>query len=287
MYTIRRAAALTGIAPATLRMWERRYAVVVPTRTESGYRLYGERDVRTLSAMAALVAAGWSPREAAARLREAGLPEDDGPAVDLDLGALTRGALAVDRSAVEAVLDEAFALGTFEQVVDGWLMPALRVLGEDWGSGVIDVAGEHLVSARVHHRLGAAMDAAGHPAGAPRVLVGLARGSRHELGALAFGVVLQRAGLEVVYLGADLPPENWLDAARRHRPAAVVIAVPMASDVLAVRETVAVLHGALGDLPVFCGGAAQDQVAGSARPLGHLMRDAARRLLEELRGASA
>ena len=39
MYTVRHAARLTGIAPDTLRMWGRRYAVVTPARSEAGYRL--------------------------------------------------------------------------------------------------------------------------------------------------------------------------------------------------------------------------------------------------------
>ena len=39
MYTIGRVAALTGVPVATLRAWERRYGVVEPVRTDSGYRL--------------------------------------------------------------------------------------------------------------------------------------------------------------------------------------------------------------------------------------------------------
>ena len=42
MYTVKHAAELTGIPAATLRMWERRYAVVTPVRSESGYRLYDD-----------------------------------------------------------------------------------------------------------------------------------------------------------------------------------------------------------------------------------------------------
>ena len=55
MYTIKRAAELTGIGLASLRAWERRYGVVPPSRTESRYRLYSDNDVRALSIMAALV----------------------------------------------------------------------------------------------------------------------------------------------------------------------------------------------------------------------------------------
>ena len=66
MYTIKRAAEVTGISVATLRAWERRYGVVSPQRSDGGYRLYGPEDVRALAIMNSLVNEGWSAREAAA-----------------------------------------------------------------------------------------------------------------------------------------------------------------------------------------------------------------------------
>ena len=51
MYTIKHAAALTGVPEATLRAWERRYAVVSPHRTAAGYRLYDEDQLDVLRTM--------------------------------------------------------------------------------------------------------------------------------------------------------------------------------------------------------------------------------------------
>src|SRR3954464_2089233 len=65
MYTIKQASRLTGVSETSLRAWERRYGVVVPGRTESGYRLYDEEALAAVSAMRRLVAGGW----AAARRR--------------------------------------------------------------------------------------------------------------------------------------------------------------------------------------------------------------------------
>jgi methanogenic corrinoid protein MtbC1 len=139
------------------------------------------------------------------------------------------------------------------------------------------------VSAVVQRRLGAALDAAGRATGAPRALVGLAHGSRHELGILAFAVVLQRAGLDVAYLGADVPPESWVAATRSHRPAVVVLGAPTRSDVVPVRETVAALAASCPETPVYVGGSAQDEVGGASRPLGHSIR----RAVEDLSAAVA
>src|SRR5215216_794673 len=65
VYTVKHAAALTGIPADTLRMWERRYHVVAPVRSEGGYRLYDDAAIARLTAMHALVEAGWAPRRAA------------------------------------------------------------------------------------------------------------------------------------------------------------------------------------------------------------------------------
>ncbi|GAB3444166.1 HTH-type transcriptional repressor CarH [Phycicoccus ginsengisoli] len=297
MHTIGTTAALTGVPVATLRAWERRYAVVAPARTESGYRLYDDRAVRLLTAMAALVAAGWSPRDAAAHVAEshpdatpeepepAGAPGAGGPATGsgLDLGALSRAAGRLDPRLAEAALDQAFALTGPEQAVDGWLLPALRVLGRDWRAGRVDVAGEHLVSNVVQRRLGAALDAAGPEPSHGQVLVGLPRGVRHELGVLAFAVLLRRAGTAVAYLGADVPPASWAAAVRAHLPAAVVLGVPSPTDVVATREAVAVLRTSASPPRVYVGGSAQHQVGQGTTVLGHHLGTAVERLVQDLR----
>lgn len=308
VYTIGHAARLTGVPSATLRAWERRYGLVAPARTESGYRLYDERALQLLRAMATLVAGGWSPRQAAEHLRSdaadaadvddagqaprevAGGPAADraavdGPAVDgaWDVTALARGAAGLDTGDVERAVDAAFAAGSLEQVVDSWLMPALAMLGTQWREGRVDVAGEHVVSAIVQRRLGVEMEAAARTPRGPQAVVGLARGSRHELGILAFSVILRRAGVDVVYLGADLPAQHWVRAVQQRRPAAVVIGVPTANDLLAARETVATLRGANPQEVVHVGGGAQFEVGQGTVPLGHAVAVAAVELADGLR----
>ena len=293
MYTVKHAAALTGIPAATLRMWERRYAVVTPSRTDSGYRVYDDRALQRLSTMATLVAAGWSPAQAAEHVKSGrsaapGLvpvPTEPGPAGAPNLGdvtSLARMAGDLDPGALDALLDEAFTRGSFEAVMEGWVFPALHLLGVAWQDGSVSVAGEHFVSATVHRRIASVFDSAKPGPGAPRVLVGLARGSRHELGALAFATALRRIGADAVYLGGDLPPEGWVQAVARHRPAAVVIAVPASDDVLAVRETVTTLAAAVPSLAVFLGGRHQGDVGGTAVPLGHALAAGAQKLSARL-----
>jgi DNA-binding transcriptional MerR regulator len=57
-YRIGAVSRLTGIPPDTLRVWERRYDLVTPTRSEGGGRLYSQEDVTRLSVIKRLVDSG-------------------------------------------------------------------------------------------------------------------------------------------------------------------------------------------------------------------------------------
>src|SRR6478752_5331640 len=231
VYTVGRTAQLTGVPRETLRKWEQRYGVVSPARTEGNYRLYDDEAVRRLSVMRDLVDSGWAPREAARRVLDgptgsAVLPRPGSPLARLD--DLTACGEDFDVPRLESMLDKAFAEADLAMAVDEWLMPSLVRLGEAWQQGTVSVAGEHFVSAAVLRRLAQAQP------GAPQVMVGLARGSRHELGVMAFAMVLRSRGINVTYLGADLPVESWVDTVRALLPAAVVLAVPTVEDLPAV-----------------------------------------------------
>ncbi|UFN46201.1 MerR family transcriptional regulator [Nocardioides okcheonensis] len=283
MYTVGRTAQLTGVPRETLRKWEQRYGVVTPVRTEGNYRLYDDESVRRLTVMRDLVDSGWSPKEAARRVLQ--VPDATPSAVSdapAPLDELARCAENFDLNRVEQVLDEAFARSDLDSVIDDWLMPALVRLGVAWQRGQVTVAGEHFISAAVHRRLAHAfqqLPTAGPDA--PRVAVGLARGSRHELGVLSFAAVLRSHGIGVTYLGSDLPVEAWVDMVRALDPAAIVIGVPTIEDLPAVREVVTAV--ARRRSLVLVGGSFQDRVEG-AEPLGHAPGAGARSLAVRLAG---
>jgi methanogenic corrinoid protein MtbC1 len=160
-----------------------------------------------------------------------GRPEQEPATTALLAERFVAAAEVMDLSEAEAVLDAIFATGSFEHAVDHCLLPALEALGDAWAEGRVDVAGEHAASHAVLRRLSAAYQAAGRPSDGPgAVLVGLPPGARHELGGLAFATAARRAGLPIVYLGADLPIRDWLAAATRKRARAAVIGVVTASD---------------------------------------------------------
>jgi DNA-binding transcriptional MerR regulator/methylmalonyl-CoA mutase cobalamin-binding subunit len=288
MYTIKRASEMVGVPVATLRAWQRRYQVVEPRRSDSGYRLYSAADIAKLRSMHALVASGWSPKEAAAVVSDDSDLKTERDDVERDQPPRSRSsrrasaqtvdlvaaAAALDPSAVTQLLDERFATGSFEHVVDGWLLPELDRLGMAWAEGGVTVAGEHMAAGAVQRRLSAAFDAAAlDGARSPLLLTGLPPGCRHELGILAFATAARRQGLAVVHLGSDLPLADWLTAAERHRPDAIVLAAPTPSDVAPVLEIIEGLELiediATGRTLVAIGGRHQDEVVEATIRLGH------------------
>lgn len=244
MYTIKQAAARSGVSVPTIRAWERRYGVVSPARTAAGYRLYDEDAVERLAAMRFLVETeGWRPSQAAERVKDPAIDlaalaarGADGPAGRTEgvttpsatssgdaAVAFVSAAQRVDVHVMERILDEAFATQRFELAMDAVVFPALRGIGEAWSAGELDVAAEHAASETVRRRLARFFDAARGRVGRPQVLIGMPPGGQHELGVFAFAVACRRAGLEVLYLGANVPLESWLRMVRETEVSAVVL----------------------------------------------------------------
>ena len=299
MYTINHVAQQVGIATATLRAWERRYGVVAPKRTDSGYRVYDEHDLNTLRSMKQLVDHGWQPALAAQEtLRRSapthpgssqsaapvaghaqGAPSLSSPTIGPDLFAA---AAAMDTRELTAVLNHVFALNSFETAMTHYVFPALEDLGQAWADGRVSVAGEHLASHAVMRRIAVAYEAAAAYGHGPRVALGMAPGSRHEIGLLAFAVAARRRGISTDYLGADLPLEDWLGVADHRDLVAVVLALPTPADIAHTNAVISALRERRPRLIVAVGGAEQEHAPHLALRLGHDLVAGVERLTAEI-----
>ena len=267
MYTIKQAAARTGLSIPTIRAWERRYGVVSPTRTPAGYRLYDDAAIERLTAMRALVESdGWRPSQAAERIATPGLDLAvlaAAPAPDRTPVGDDRPAHAADRSG-----------GAHRGLRGGCEGPRHRPPGADprrglrgptvrarhgrrwssrpsvpsvvaWAAGDLDVGAEHGASETVRRRLAHFFDAARGPMMHVQALVGMPPAGQHELGAFAFAIACRRAGLSVAFLGMDVPLASWLRMARETAVPAIVFGAVTGDDAAGVNGVVEALrkHG--------------------------------------------
>jgi len=125
------------------------------------------------------------------------------------------------------------------------LSPALATIGDEWAAGRLSVGQEHQASVvvlRLIGRLGPLFTRRGRTRGT--VVLGAPKGDNHSLPSALFADLLRGVGLGVIDLGADAPPESFVDAARHaERLVAIAISVTTPDNDEAVAETVAALRG--------------------------------------------
>ncbi len=234
-----------GIPAGTVRAWERRYGIVGPVRSESGYRLYSARDEARLKEMVALIAEGAAPAEAARRVslsppdpgraRPPAQPDPSGPDSPDPRAQLLDGLRAFDEAAANAAIDRAVADYSLEALLEKLILPVLHRIGELWRAGEVSVGEEHFATALIRGRLLGLARGWGTGVG-PRALLACPEGEMHDLGLVAFGLLLRAHGWRVAFLGADTPTETVAASARRLRPALVVLALTSPEPARALAE---------------------------------------------------
>jgi DNA-binding transcriptional MerR regulator len=209
-----------GASPELLRAWERRYGLLQPIRTEGGFRLYTTDDATRVERMQRALGEGFSAAEAARRSLAEEQPQDRSPQAARErLGAAAR---AYDEASVHAALDEALAELSLETVLRELVLPLLRELGDEWERGSLEVGQEHFASTLVRERLLALARLWGR-GGGPLAILACAPGERHDIGLIAFGLVLRSYGWRILFLGADTPVATLGHAVEATDPRLVVV----------------------------------------------------------------
>ena len=209
-----------GVNPELLRAWERRYGLLQPIRTEGGFRLYTAEDAERVEQMKAALAEGLSAAEAARRALEPVRPQDSG--LEDARERLLAAAHDYDETAIHAILDEALAGFALETVLRELILPALRGIGDDWERGALEVGKEHFATTIIRERL-LARSRLWSRGGGPLAVLACAPGELHDIGLIAFGLVLRSHGWRIFFLGANTPLETVAQAAAAFRPKLVVV----------------------------------------------------------------
>jgi MerR family transcriptional regulator, light-induced transcriptional regulator len=219
----------TGVSPELLRAWERRYALLRPQRTEGGFRLYAQDDLRRVEAMRAHLGRGVSAAQAAALALTAEQPPAAGPPApstedEMDsAGAALRTALdALDDTGAQAAFDELLARYGVDAILRDVILPYLHDLGQRWANGEASVAQEHFASALLRGRLLGLARGWDQGTG-PRAVLACGPGELHDLSLIVFGLALRRHGWRITYLGADTPLATVVETAQALDPDIVVL----------------------------------------------------------------
>jgi DNA-binding transcriptional MerR regulator len=235
MYRINVAARHAGISTQLVRAWERRYGLLAPKRTDSGYRVYSDDDVALLRGAKALVDQGRSisevarmPREelrAAGRTSEVSAPIPAGASfLDAALDAIA----AFDAARLESLILHATGMGVLSgtAICDNVLVPLLSAIGDRWEQGELEIAAEHFGSGIVRRHLHALLqDEARRNVGGPIIVCACPDGNWHEGGLLSFALHAAAQGWAPVYLGANTPLGDIILAAERKQALAIGISL--------------------------------------------------------------
>ncbi|MER6450398.1 transcriptional regulator [Streptomyces venezuelae] len=238
-----------GVAPTTLRSWDRRYGIGPAAREDGRHRRWTSGDIAVLQEMCRLTASGVPPAEAARAARAAragsvpapsaapspspaparepgsgnGLPLGD---VRQECRGLGRAAVRLDSPTMDEMLGSLIGeyglVTTWEEV----MVPTLHAVGRKWEtSGDQYVEVEHLLSWHVStalRRVGMGAPSAPRTS-APPILLACVPGEQHTLPLEALAAGLAEVGLPARMYGAAVPPEALVQAVRRTGPAAVVL----------------------------------------------------------------
>jgi DNA-binding transcriptional MerR regulator/methylmalonyl-CoA mutase cobalamin-binding subunit len=289
----------TGLSPDVLRVWERRYRAVEPSRAADGQRSYSDADVDRLRLIRMATLAGRSigqvarlgtdeltrlVREDEAERRRVGprkerpVPESAGEDVERALEL----ARAVDALGLESFLRRTAAAFGVPVFLDALVAPLLRRMGDEWESGNLTPAQEHLATAIIQRVLEGAIHFLVAPHGAPNLLLATPAGEQHKMGAVLAATAAAAEGWRVTYLGPDLPAGEIAAAAAAAAARVVGVSVINPAERERVLTELRTLRSQLpASVPLLAGGAGAVALASELHGSGiHVVED-----LSELRAA--
>jgi len=211
-YSIKDLERLSGIKAHTIRIWEKRYGVVEPRRTDTNIRYYTNEELKKILNVAILnnygvkisKIVGLSTEELHQKVIEISNEEVE---ESLQIESLVIAMVEVDESRFEKILANCTLRLGFEQTLLRIVYPFFKKVGLLWQAGAINPAQEHFISNLIRQKLIVAIDSQGMMVkeNPKRYLLFLPDGELHELGLLFYSYIIQKAGHKVIYLGQSVP----------------------------------------------------------------------------------
>lgn len=222
-YSIKDLEQLSGIKAHTLRIWEQRYNLLNPKRTDTNIRFYDDQDLKLILNVALLNDNGYKISKIASmdseemrgevmKLTERTLTHDD------QIHALTICMIEMDEERFDKVLSTNILKLGFEQTMMNIIYPFMSKIGVLWQTGAINPAHEHFISNLVRQKLIVAIDGQVPSSTGKKFLLFLPEGELHEISLLFASYLIKSKGNKVVYLGQNTPHEDLLTVFKIHEP---------------------------------------------------------------------
>lgn len=264
-YRINAVSRMTGVSTATLRAWERRYGLPVPSRTDAAYRMYSDHDVDLIRRVLELCERGIAPSEATALVleQERALPEPAANTKDPfepSRRAILEAIETFNPLELESAVQHALALGSAAQIYESVLREVMLEVGERWHRGEFTVGQEHLATQVIENAARRMLGLLQPPGKTPQVILACFAEDEHTLPLYGVGLHVALAGYRVVMLGARTPPSAIQHAVREIAPAWVGLSATVAPPLHEARALVDAYADACRTIPWVLGGAAAESL---------------------------
>ena len=258
---------ITGIKAHTIRIWEKRYGVLTPDRSDSKIRMYSEADLKKLMRLNILYENNWKISKIA-KLREDEISKEIERLIELDsesgavISILIEGILSFDKHLIISTLDNCIKKEGLVGVYFHYFLPVLEKIGLLWLAKIVDPSHEHFFSAIIRDVI--VFETRLLPVPATRQIdfvLFCPENQWHELGLLFYNYVLVKKGFNTLYLGQNLPDYSALFAAEQVQPARGVVFYLIGNSSL--EETKSIIQRfteAIEDVNLYVGGQSVDGI---------------------------
>ncbi|HEV7349219.1 MerR family transcriptional regulator [Telluribacter sp.] len=240
-YSIRDLEQLSGIKAHTLRIWEQRYNIITPKRTDTNIRLYDDQDLKLVLNISLLKDHGYKISEIAKMSFEEMSSEvvaisDRKLNYPDQIHALTISMIDLDEERFEKIIGTNILQFGFESTMANVIYPFLSRIGTLWVTGSIGPAQEHFITNLVRQKIIVAIDGqvVKQKPTSRKYLLYLPEGELHEISLLFANYIIRARHNLVIYLGQSLPYSELEFAYDIHKPDYIFTAItsaPCNSDV--------------------------------------------------------
>jgi DNA-binding transcriptional MerR regulator len=258
-YKIKDLEVLSGVKAHTIRIWEKRYNLLSPDRTDTQIRLYTDEDLVILLNVCLLYKHGvkishianMSFSQVQSKVTEIhGLHNSNDSCEQLILALLTLDE-CLFRDTLGGLIRDVGLTKTFTE----HLIPFLDRIGIMWLVGSINASQEHFISNLIRQKIIAEIDKMPIPVNLQNpVMLFLPEHEWHEISLLFYQFILRDKQLHTVYLGQSLPFDSLVDCIRQLKPCALVTSWLTAVEDNFIENYFKQLKEEVGDIPVLAGG---------------------------------